>query len=202
MHLLPWHNKSRHFRAMGCGQKVFQLVCRCYQFLSGFLPKGHFPWGSRQSCLSGKDKGHNEMIPGDVHSNPGIYLITEENTRKSQLRDRRQRLCDQSRPQMGSLASKWDRQDRTACQERRRKEKGKKGDGNMTDRNFMTHCKIGCNVIWHNKTTKVKCTIRNGYNLSMYNRTSQLHSRIQSGFNIPRHNKTRQFHDTIQNMQF
>ena len=29
--------------AMGCGQKSFKLVWRCYQFLSGFLAKGHLP---------------------------------------------------------------------------------------------------------------------------------------------------------------
>ena len=37
--------------------------------------------------------------------------------RKTQLGDRRWKLCDQSSPQMGSITSKWGRQDRTARQE-------------------------------------------------------------------------------------
>ena len=38
--------------AMGCGQRIFKLVWRCYQPLSGFLTKDHLPWVSRQSRRS------------------------------------------------------------------------------------------------------------------------------------------------------
>ena len=75
-------------------KKSFKLVWRCHQFPSGFLTKGHLPQVSCQSHLPANDKGDNEMIPGAVHRTPGIYLIAEENPGKSQLGDRRWRLCD------------------------------------------------------------------------------------------------------------
>ena len=52
------------------------------------------------------DKGDNvKMILEVVHRSPGICLTAEENPRKPQLGDRLMKgLCDQSSPQMGSLA--------------------------------------------------------------------------------------------------
>ena len=49
----------------------------------------------------------NEMILGAVDRSPGICLTAEENPGKPQLGDRLMKeLCDQSLPQMRSLASK------------------------------------------------------------------------------------------------
>ena len=53
------------------------------------------------------NKDDNEMILGDVHRYPGIFLTAEENLRKRQLGDRLIKgLYDQSPPQMWSLSSK------------------------------------------------------------------------------------------------
>jgi hypothetical protein len=74
--------------AMGCGQKIFTLMKRCYQLLSGFLAKRHVPRVSLQSLLSANDSDI-EIIPRTVHRSPGIYLKVEENIGKPQLADRR-----------------------------------------------------------------------------------------------------------------
>ena len=42
---------------------VKKAFCRYYQFLSGFLAKGHLPRVLRQSHLSANDNSDNEMIP-------------------------------------------------------------------------------------------------------------------------------------------
>ena len=91
----------------------------CHQLLNRFLANGQLPRMSRHSRLSTSDKGDNEIIPGDVHRSPCIYLIAKENSEKSQLGDRRWRLCDQSSHQMGSRISIW------ALQELKRKERRK-----------------------------------------------------------------------------
>ena len=46
--LFPQNNTTLYWGlvvhgAMGCGQKIFQLVWRCHQLLSGFIAKGHLP---------------------------------------------------------------------------------------------------------------------------------------------------------------
>ena len=56
--------------------------------MSGFLVNDHLPRVSRQSRLSAKDKGDNEVKLADVHWSPGIYLKAEENTGKTQQGDR------------------------------------------------------------------------------------------------------------------
>ena len=43
----------------------------------GLLANDHLQRVSRQSRLSGNDKGDNEIIPGAVHRSPGIYLTAE-----------------------------------------------------------------------------------------------------------------------------
>ena len=106
--------------AMGCGQKSFML---CRQLLFGFLAKGHLPRTPRQTHLSTNHKGDNEMILGAVHISLGIYLKAEEIIEKPQVGDRRWKLCDQSSPEIGSLAFKWSRLARTALQECNRKER-------------------------------------------------------------------------------
>ena len=68
---------------MSYGQKIFKLVWRCHQILSGFLAKGHLSRLS-QSRLSANNKG-DEMIPGVVHRSPGIALQLRK-TRKSSAR--------------------------------------------------------------------------------------------------------------------
>jgi hypothetical protein len=50
-------------------KKSFKLVWRCHQLLSGFLANDLLPRVSRQSP---KYNGDNEMIPGSVHTSPGI----------------------------------------------------------------------------------------------------------------------------------
>ena len=73
--------------------KFFLLVWRFRQLLAGFPAKGHLPrvWG--QSRRSTNYKGDNKMIRGAVHRSPGMCLTTEENPEKTQLGDRRWRLC-------------------------------------------------------------------------------------------------------------
>ena len=52
------------------------------------------------------DRGDNEMIPGDAHSSPSIFLTAEENPGKPQHGDRMMKgLCDLSLPQMRSVGS-------------------------------------------------------------------------------------------------
>ena len=68
----------------------------CHQLLSGFLANGHLPRVSRQTHLSAKDKGDNEMIPGSVQRSLGVYLTTRENPGKPQIGDGRRRLFNQS----------------------------------------------------------------------------------------------------------
>ena len=70
-------------------KKIFKLVWRYHQLLSGFLVKDHLPQVSHQYCLSANDKGDNEMISEAVYRSLGIYLITEEIFGKSQLGDSR-----------------------------------------------------------------------------------------------------------------
>jgi len=53
------------------------------------------------------DKGNNEIKPGTVHRSPDIYLMTEENPRKSQLQDHLKIRCDKSSLQLGSFTSKY-----------------------------------------------------------------------------------------------
>ena len=72
---------------------------RCHQLLSGFLAKGHLPRVLRQSRLSAKDKGDNELIPGTLHRSSGIYLMAEENPGKPLLGDRLMKVV---RPFMAS----------------------------------------------------------------------------------------------------
>ena len=50
--------------AMGCGQKIIKIVCRCHQLLSRFLANGHLPRVSCQSRLLANETGDNEMILG------------------------------------------------------------------------------------------------------------------------------------------
>ena len=71
---------------MGYSQKIFILVWRCYQLLSGFLAKDHLSRVSHRSRLSTDVKGDNEMIPGAVHRSPGIYLTAKENAQKTSAR--------------------------------------------------------------------------------------------------------------------
>ena len=44
---------------------------------SGFIANGYLILVSRQSRLSGNDKGDNRMILGTVDRSPGIYLTAE-----------------------------------------------------------------------------------------------------------------------------
>ena len=88
---IVFHFCATHFRVMAssellsvesCGKKIFMLLYRCHQILSGFLAKGHFPRVSYQSRLSANDKDDSKMISGAEHRSPGICLIAEENPRK------------------------------------------------------------------------------------------------------------------------
>jgi hypothetical protein len=54
------------------------------QLLSGSLAKGQLFRVSRQSA---NDKGDNEIISGAVNRSPDIYLTTEKNLEKPQLRE-------------------------------------------------------------------------------------------------------------------
>ena len=85
-------------------KKSLKLVCHCHQLLSEFLVKSHSPRVSGQSRLSTND---NEMIPGDMHRSPGIYLTAEENLAKPQLGDRRSVIASHWIPnlQMRSVGS-------------------------------------------------------------------------------------------------
>ena len=75
-------------RTMGRGKKIFKLVWRCHQLLSGFLTKGHLPPVSRQFYLSASDRCDNEMIPGVVRRFPGTCLktATEEEPERKQTK--------------------------------------------------------------------------------------------------------------------
>ena len=66
---------------IGCGQKIFNLVKRCHQLLSGFLAKGDLPRVSRQSSLS-EENGDYEVKQGSLNRSPAIYLTAEENPGK------------------------------------------------------------------------------------------------------------------------
>jgi len=79
----------------------------------------------RVSCQSAIDKGDNEIIPGAVHRSHCIYLMDEENHRKSQLGDDCWRLCDQSSPQIGLITSKLSRHDLRARQKWKKKKRMK-----------------------------------------------------------------------------
>ena len=99
---VSWHTNQKGYiykrpvvhGPMGCSQKSVKLVWRCHQLLSWFLSKDHLFRVSRQSLWSANDKGDNEMIPGAEHRYPDIFLTAEKNPVKSQLGERRWRLCD------------------------------------------------------------------------------------------------------------
>ena len=55
--------------------------------LSGFLVYVNYPRVSSPSHLSTHVKGDNELKPGALYINPGIYLTTEEHLEKTQLND-------------------------------------------------------------------------------------------------------------------
>ena len=81
-------------------KKVFKLVCRCHQLLSGFLttcPECHVSHVCQLTI---------RVIPRAVHISPRMYFKAEKNPEKPQLGDRRLSLCDQASPQMGPRTSK------------------------------------------------------------------------------------------------
>ena len=69
--------------AIGCGQKSFKLVRRCYQLLIGFLAYRRLL--RVQSRLLANDKD-DEMIPRTVCLSD-IYLMAEKNTGELQIGD-------------------------------------------------------------------------------------------------------------------
>ena len=67
-----------------------------------------------------------------MHRSLGICLTAQETPEKPQIGDSLMKgLCDKSSIQMGSLTYKWRKQDRTARQEGKKKERGKGRGCNM-----------------------------------------------------------------------
>ena len=110
------------YRAMDCGQKIFKLMWRCNQLLSGILANNQLSRVSRQSHPSTNDNGDNEIKYGTMYRSPRFLAFT------SWLR--KPRKISANRPSNeavwpiiasnGSLTSKWRRYDRSARQGRRR----------------------------------------------------------------------------------
>ena len=78
-------------------------MCRYHQLLSRFLAKG-MPRVSRQSCLSANDRVMMRWYRRVCTDLLTFSLQLRKIPEKLQLGDHRWRLCDQSSPQMGSLA--------------------------------------------------------------------------------------------------
>jgi hypothetical protein len=53
---------------------------RCHKLLSWLVANGFLPRVPRQSHMSAKYNGDNEIIPVVVHRSPGIYITAEENS--------------------------------------------------------------------------------------------------------------------------
>ena len=159
------------FWSHGLWLKNIKLVWWCHQLLSGFLVKGHLP---RVSDRSLKIRVIMKWSREAVHRSPGIFFTAEENPGKPQLGDHLMKgLCDQSSPQMGSLSSKWGRQDRTAHQEGRSKELRKGRDIFPFPFLFV---KVYCNILLQHKKSYILFNLpnthHNTYPLKIHNKAN------------------------------
>ena len=67
---------------MGCGQKKKKHYDNVAVSPAPVRVPSQWPL-AQMSRLSAKDKDDNDIIPGAVHRFPGIYIIAEDNARKT-----------------------------------------------------------------------------------------------------------------------